>query len=248
MKDDSVGTYAIVVADAHLDGFNKELEHFLAFLSSLQNSSIRTLYILGDLFNIWLGTPKMQLKHQTPVIEAFQELRDLGVSMKYVEGNRDYFLSPLYLNAPFAEIASEYAQAGVGNTRIYFSHGDLVNVHDRQYRLWRRFSRNRIIYTGFKCLPRSIAVYLVHQLEQKLRGTNQRQKVSFPTQTCKTYARNLLLAGYDVVILGHFHEKHHQEFLINGQKKYLYVLPAWKDTQKYLEINDRGECFFQRFE
>ena len=92
-------TYAIAVADAHLDGLNNELEHFLSFLYSLQKSHIHTFYILGDLFNIWLGTPKMQLKHQHSVIEAFRKLRDLGVSVKYVEGNRDYFLSPFYLTS-----------------------------------------------------------------------------------------------------------------------------------------------------
>jgi UDP-2,3-diacylglucosamine pyrophosphatase LpxH len=169
------------------------------------------------------------------------------VLVKYVEGNRDYFLAPFYLDAPFAEIASEYTQTVIGNTHMYFSHGDLVNVFDRQYRLWRSFSRNRIIYTGLKWLPRSITVRLVHHLEQKLRETNQRNKLSFPAELCETYARNLLQAGNDVVILGHFHEEYHQEFLINRQKKYLYILPAWKDTHKYLEISDQGECSFQQY-
>jgi UDP-2,3-diacylglucosamine pyrophosphatase LpxH len=120
-------------------------------------------------------------------------------------------------------------------------------VFDRQYRLWRSFSRNRIVYTGFKCLPRSVAVRLVHHLEQTLRGTNQRNKASFPAQTCETHTRKLLQAGYDVIVLGHFHEEHHREFSMNRRKKHLYVLPAWKDTHKYLEISDNGECSFQQF-
>jgi UDP-2,3-diacylglucosamine hydrolase len=241
-------TYAIVVADAHLDGLNKELEQLLSFHYSLQESNLHVLYILGDLFNIWLGAPKMQLSYHISVIEALQVLQNTGIQVNYVEGNRDYFLSPFYLNAPFVEIASEYTQTIIRNTRFYLSHGDLVNVHDRQYRLWRSFSRNRIIYAGFKWLPRSVAVRLAHHLEQTLRGTNQRNKASFPAKTCETYARNLMQAGYDVVILGHFHEERQQEFLINGQKKYLYALPAWKDTQKYLEIDEQGECCFRRFE
>jgi UDP-2,3-diacylglucosamine hydrolase len=241
-------TYVVVVADAHLNGLNKELEQFLSFLYSLQDSSIHVLYILGDLFNIWLGAPKMQLSYQISVIEVLQVLQNTGIQVNYVEGNRDYFLSPFYLNAPFVEIASEYTQTVIGNIRFYLSHGDLVNMHDRQYRLWRSFSRNRIIYTGFKWLPRSVAVRLAHHLEQTLRGTNQRNKASFPTKTCETYAKNLMQAGYDVVILGHFHEERQQEFFINGQKKYLYALPAWKDTQKYLEIDEQGECCFRRFE
>jgi len=240
-------TYAIAVADAHLDGLNEELERFLAFLYSLQESNIHTLYILGDLFNIWLGTPKMQLSYQIPVIKALQALQNKGIQIKYIEGNRDYFLSPLYLNTPFVEIASEYVQAVIGGKRVYFSHGDLVNVHDRQYHLWRSISRNRIIYAGFKCLPQSVAVRLAHHLEQKFLGTNQKNKSSFPVETCETYAINLLQAGYDAVILGHFHEERQQEFSVNGQKKYLYVLPAWKDTRKYLEISDQGELFSREF-
>ena len=189
-------TYTIVVADAHLDGLNKELEQFLSFLHSLQESDIHVLYILGDLFNIWLGTPKMQLSYQISVIEALQVLQNTGIQVNYVEGNRDYFLSPLYLNAPFVEIASEYTQTVIGNTQFYLSHGDLVNVHDRQYRLWRSFSRNRIIYTGFKRLPRSVAVRLVHHLEQKLRGTNQRNKASLCKRRHSLYCKRPLGCGY----------------------------------------------------
>ncbi len=240
-------TYAVAVADGHLDGFHEECEQFLSFLSSLSEGSFHTLYILGDLFNIWLGTPKMQLPHQVPVVKALKMLRNQGILIKYIEGNRDYFLSPLYLNAPFTEIASEYIHDVIGNKRLYFSHGDLVNVHDKQYRLWRKISRNWIVYTGVKCLPQSAAVRFVQYLEQTLRGTNQKNKSFFPIKSCETYTRNLLQTGYDTVILGHFHEERHQEFSMNGQKKDLYVLPAWKDTHKYLRISDQGKCSFQQF-
>lgn len=239
--------HTVVVADAHLESLSTELKHFLNFLFTLQKSHIRALYILGDLFTIWLGTAKMLLKHQRPIIEALQRLRDEGISVKYVEGNRDYFLSPFYLHSPFVEIASESTQERIGNKCIHFSHGDLVNVHDRQYRLWRKISRNRILYAGFRGLPRSLAVRFARYLEQKFRETNREHKSYFPLKTCEAYARNLWQAGYDIIILGHFHKEHQLEFFMNGQKKYLYVLPAWKDTHKYLEISEQGECSFKQY-
>ena len=240
-------TYAIAVADAHLDNLDQELAHFLSFLESIQKSHPHTFYILGDLFNFWVGTPKMQLPYQVPVIKALQTLRDNGMLVKYVEGNRDYFLSPLYWKAPFSDIASEQMQERIGNLRVYLAHGDLVNVHDRPYRLWRRISRNRMIYTGFKCLPRSVALRVAHFFEHTFRGTNRKNKSAFPVKTCETYARNLLQTGYDAVILGHFHEERRQEFSLNGQKKYLYVLPAWRETHTYLQISDQGACSFRKF-
>jgi UDP-2,3-diacylglucosamine diphosphatase len=237
----------IVIADAHLDNLNTELDDFLRFLAALQHPPIRTLYILGDLFTFWIGTPQMQLPYQQAVIKALQALRDSQIIVKYVEGNRDYFLAPLYLDNPFAEIASEYAQEVFGNTRIYFAHGDLVNVSDRQYRLWRRISRSRFIYAGFKRLPRSVAVHVVRYLEHTLNRTNQRHKGSFPLKTCEAYARKVFQAGYDTLVLGHFHEARHHEFSINGQQKSLYVLPAWKDTYTYLRISESGACSVQKF-
>jgi len=237
----------IVVADAHLDGLNKELELFLSFLSSLQEKKIQRLFILGDLFTIWLGIPKMLLPHQRTVLEAFQSLRDNRTLVKYVEGNRDYFLSPLYLNAPFHEIIPESIQEIIGEKQIHFSHGDLVNVHDRQYRLWRTFSRNRVFFWAFQCLPRSFAIRLAHYLEQKFRRTNLKNKKAFPLEIYKTYAENLWKAGNEIIVLGHFHEKRHHEFSFDNRKKHLYVLPAWKDTYEYLQISEQGTISFCQF-
>jgi UDP-2,3-diacylglucosamine hydrolase len=240
-------TEAVVVADAHLDGFNEELHQFLAFLAVLSRRSIRTLYILGDLFTIWLGTPKLQFAYQRPVIEALQTLKTQGMVIKYVEGNRDYFLSPHYVDAPFSEVASESTYEVIGTRSFYFSHGDLVNVQDKQYRLWRTFSRNRIFYAGFNSLPRVVAVRLANYLERTFRGTNQKHKATFPAELCSAYASNIFQTGYDVIVLGHFHETHQQEFLIEHRRKYLYVLPAWKDTPTYLQISEQGEVEFQQF-
>lgn len=239
--------HAVVVADAHLDGFNQELDRFLLFLSTLSRRSIHTLYILGDLFTLWLGSPKLRLPYQQPVLEALHTLRAQGLEIKYVEGNRDYFLAPHYLDAPFVEVASEYTHEVIGARSFYFSHGDLVNVRDTQYRRWREISRNRIIYAGFNCLPRVVAVRLARYLEQTFRGTNQQHKSTFPADLCETYARNVFRTGYDVIILGHFHEARQQEFLLENRRTYLYILPAWKDTPTYLQISEQGEVGFQRF-
>lgn len=234
-------TYAAVIADAHLDGDNAELEAFLAFLQSLgEKPHLYACYILGDLFNLWLGAPGLQLSHQRPVLEALEKLKNRGIVLKYIEGNRDYFLAPSYLNHPFHEIASEGIHEIIGKNHFYFAHGDLVNVHDRQYRLWRKFSRNRFIYAGFTHLPHVLAVPLARYLETSFRGTNLRHKAIFPAETCEEYATMLFQKDVDIVVLGHFHEGWHQEFSMQGRSKHLYVVPAWKDEHAYLRIISDG--------
>jgi UDP-2,3-diacylglucosamine hydrolase len=238
---------AIVVADAHLGEVQHDVQRFVAFLRSCaQVQGLHALYILGDLFTLWIGTPRMQLSFHQPVLEALHTLREHGIRLTYVEGNRDYFLAPHYLQAPFDEIASDSTRLHIGNRHFYLAHGDLVNTADRPYRVWRAFSRNRLIYAGFLSLPRSLSVRLAHSIERKLRGTNRKNKAAFPSEICDRCARQLWQAGYDTIILGHFHEARHQCQMLSplAKKKHLYVLPAWKDTSSYLAIGAEGQCSF----
>lgn len=240
--------YAVVVADAHLNGRNDELDRFLAFLFILKTSPVRVICLLGDVFDLWLGTPKLQLSFQPPVVEALQQLRRQGKQIWYVEGNRDYFLSHSFLNVPFAKIASESLQERIGDRCFYFAHGDLINIHDRQYRLWRRFSRNRVVYAAFQSLPRTMALRFAQYLEVRFRYTNRKYKARFPEEMCAAFAQSVFAAGCDAVILGHFHEQRYEEFLVEDVSKALYVLPAWKDTHTYLHIADDGAAVFRTFE
>ena len=237
----------IVLADAHLEALDEELEHFLSFLHSCQKTEIQALYLLGDLFNIWIGTAKMELSHQRPVVEKLQTLCEQGIHLVYVEGNRDYFLAPRYLDPPFHEIAQEATQRDFGQRSIYFSHGDLVNLHDTQYRRWRRFSRNPFIFKLFTLLPQRLAIAFVHKLERSFRQSNQRHKSSFPQDTCQEYAESLWSQGYDTIVLGHFHEQQTLQSSDNSGNKQLLILPAWKDGHRYLHISPEGACTFQHF-
>lgn len=240
--------HTVVIADAHLDGMNQELDIFLRFLSFLQENSIKTLYILGDLFTIWLGTPKFTLPYHTAVIRALSALKSAGVQVNYVEGNRDYFLAPLYLQTPFYQIAAESLRETIGGKRFYFAHGDLVNVHDKPYRLWRSLSRNPWLFSMFRAIPRALAIYLVQDLERRFRSTNQPHKTFFPEVVCQAYAEELWRTGIDVIILGHFHEERALSARLSEKLHSLQVLPAWKDTHEYLLIDKHGSLSLHRFQ
>ena len=245
MADTETG-YAAVVADGHLNGESGALDQFLAFIGHFSKTNIRELYILGDLFTVWLGAPRLQLSHHHIVIDALQTLTDQGVRVTYVEGNRDYFLFRYSARRPFVEVAPEFSETTIGGRRLYLAHGDLVNIHDRQYRQWRRFSRNRAIYSLFMGLPSFAAIRLAQYLEQRFRATNQQHKTVFPTATCQDFARTLF-THYDTVILGHFHCRYHNAVEGGGRLKSLYVLPAWKDEPAYLEISLQGQCELKSF-
>ncbi|HET6373401.1 MAG TPA: UDP-2,3-diacylglucosamine diphosphatase, partial [Candidatus Polarisedimenticolia bacterium] len=57
----------IYVADSHLTAGDAELDSFVSFLEKV-GASAGTLYILGDLFNVWFGEPKFRMPHQERVL------------------------------------------------------------------------------------------------------------------------------------------------------------------------------------
>ena len=219
----------VYVADSHLTTDDPELDSFLEFLEKV-GSSAGTLYILGDLFNVWFGEPKFRMPHQQQVLDALDRLASRGVILKFVEGNRDFSIRRNHLGAPFADVGKESLIEAFGGRRILAAHGDEVNRDDRQYRLWKRVSKSFAVYGLFRLLPGAWGVGLGERLERRLSGTNIKHKSRFPTRQCGEYAASLFRDQCDVIVLGHFHEE--RQMILPGGT--VYVLPTWRGHHRYL--------------
>ena len=184
----------ILVADSHLVADDPHTAAFLRFLR-VEGRTAGTLILVGDIFDLWIAQEGMELPFHRVVVEAIDELRQAGVTVKYVEGNRDYFVGERYARSLFAEVAGECLEEHHAGHRIHVAHGDLVNVDDKQYRLWRRTSRSRPFLTAFRMLPVSLRARLAAYLERKMRRTNLRYRIGFPAEQAETYARQAFEQG-----------------------------------------------------
>jgi UDP-2,3-diacylglucosamine hydrolase len=232
----------IYVADSHLMRNDVEVDSFIEFLEKA-GSQAQTLCILGDLFNVWFGEPKFRMPHQERVLVALRALASSGVTLKFVEGNRDFCIRRNYLGAPFADVAEGVLIEEYAGRRILSTHGDEVNRKDRQYRLWKRVSKSIAVYGVFRLLPASWGIRLGEILERKLSGTNIRHKAVFPMEECRAYAEAIIRDGCEAIVLGHFHEE--REIKLAGG--ILYVLPSWRDGHRYLEFRGREPGRFVTF-
>ena len=91
----SPGDDLVFVGDVHLDRDDEHLEGFLAFLESLR-PTVGRLVFMGDLFNVWIGRRDLEQPHQRAVLERLEAMRRDGVSVRYIEGNRDYRIAEAY--------------------------------------------------------------------------------------------------------------------------------------------------------
>lgn len=236
------GGRLIYVADTHLTRDDPEVESFVAFLREV-GPTAGTLYILGDLFNVWFGEPKFRMPHQGIVLAALEEAARRGVTLKFVEGNRDFSVRRNHLGRPFAAVSESSLVETYGGRRIHATHGDAINLDDRQYRLWKSVSRSFAVYGLFRLLPGAWGVAAGEALERKLSGTNLRNKSRFPLGHCERYAGKVFAGGCQALVLGHFHEE--MEIRLPGGV--VYVLPAWRGHHRYLVFEGTAEGRFEDF-
>ena len=69
---------------------------------------------------------------------------------------------------------------------MHLEHGDLINRNDKQYRLWRKLTKNRLLFGLIDILPSRLLLRLAESLERKLRSTNLRYKQNYPEAEVKT--------------------------------------------------------------
>ena len=227
------------VGDVHLDGGDAPLESFTRMLRRL-SETCDSVVLMGDLFNLWIGHPQLQLEHQREVAKTLREIRSAGVEVHYIEGNRDFRIGRAFRGDLFDTAGETGLVQRVGGRSLWAIHGDLANRADRLYRTWRRLGRSASFWFCFNLLPRGVRLALATKLETWMRGTNLQQKVSFPHDMITEYASGFAANGHDAVVLGHFHvEKHWQ---LDGGAG-VYVLPLWTAEQRVLIADGEGIRF-----
>lgn len=193
-----------LVADAHLNGPGGAARPLVEQLSQLGDTDCGSLVFLGDLFHTWVGYRRFETDDVRQVIEAIRNLRRQGLTVSYVEGNRDFFVSESY-ESVFDVIGTELSFEHDG-LRYLVVHGDGLNDRDWRYRFWRSLSKSGPSRLMFRTLPTRLASSMFVDAERRLSRSNFKHKRELPIQAIRSYGRRRLAEGYDVLLLGHFHE------------------------------------------
>lgn len=125
----------LFISDCHLDARRPEVT--TAIIGFLENRApeARYLYILGDLFEVWLGDDDPAPEHQR-VIESLQRLA-AKVEIFFMAGNRDFLLGPTFARRVNLTLLEEPHPLQLGQDRVVLIHGDTLCTDDRDYQEFR---------------------------------------------------------------------------------------------------------------
>jgi UDP-2,3-diacylglucosamine hydrolase len=131
----------LFISDLHLDAGQPEIaEQFLEFLK-IEAVSADALYILGDLFESWVGDDDPNA-HYAEVKTAIRTLTDLGIPVYFMHGNRDFMIGEDFAAETGVTLLPENYVLDINGTQVLLTHGDALCTDDVEYQAVRTMTRN----------------------------------------------------------------------------------------------------------
>ena len=224
----------LFISDLHLAPSNPEITAlFLHFLRT-EARKARELYILGDLFDLWLGDDNKDELYKT-ITKALAECSNHGVSIYIMAGNRDFFLGRDFAMAAKSHLITEPKVIMLYSKRVLLLHGDLLCTDDKKYQLFRKIVRSNIIQKIFLALPLAWRHSLAQQIQRstkKIGANSFQQNPAITDVTQQAVANALKLNCVKLMIHGHTH--------LPGIHDNRIVLGAWTKTQGSVLVCEPG--------
>lgn len=228
---------AIFLADAHLrQPHDKNYQLLLKFLD--QQHDLDALFLLGDIFEFWLGYKHLAFTPYIPLLERLRQFSENGVQLYFVEGNHDFNIGPYFTDTLNCTVITEQRQINWDSQTIMISHGDLLNP-DKNYQRLRSFWRSWPVKALAKVVHPDLVWAFAMWLCKKSPKNNPENRHHNPTTYLLPFAES---SNSDIVICGHYHHP----LTIEHKGTQIIALGDWISQFSYAEMID-GKIELKQF-
>lgn len=229
----------LLVSDLHLEPQRPDLVR--AFLHFLQNRArgAEALYILGDLFEAWIGDDAMGPFEQE-IATALRQLADSGTAIYLMHGNRDFLIGKAFCRQAGCQLLPDRHITDFHGRRVLLMHGDTLCTRDEGYQKLRRILRNPLTLFVLRHLPLASRQNLARKLRNESRQQTRAKAMDITDVTEAEVEREMRAARVTTLIHGHTHRPARHELLLDGQPAERIVLGDWDRRGWVLEASEAG--------
>ena len=228
----------LFISDLHLSSERPAITRL--FLRFLRERAVQgdSLYILGDLFDAWVGDDDTR----PPIPEllaAMKQLSAAGTGLYFMSGNRDFLVGDLFAANTGCCLLPDTHVLCLAGSQALLMHGDLLCSDDREYQEWRKQLRNPAFIGGFLSKPIGERIAIAAEY-RKLSGEAISLKAADIVDVNQTTVENSMReAQAQLLIHGHTHRPANHRFDLDGAAANRMVLPEWQDNAGgYLSVHD----------
>lgn len=223
----------IFISDLHISLKKTEItRRFLAFLET-QASQVSTVYILGDLFDAWIGDddntpPNKKIKKQ------LKQLTDSGTRVFLQQGNRDFLLGHRFCLETGINLLDDYEVIDLNGVKTLLTHGDLLCTDDIPYQAFRKKSHSKEWQQNV--LSKPLLIRLLAARWYRFRSHFHKRKKSQDIMDVNQQTVIEVMKKHQCLRLihGHTHRPAIHDFEIDGKPAQRFVLADWKKESAQL--------------
>lgn len=231
----------LLISDLHLSPARPAIARLFCGFLQQQATRASALYILGDLFEYWIGDEAVDQGPLIPIVDAMAAVTRAGVPIFLMHGNRDFLLGARFAQATGATLLGDPHRLDLAGTPTLLTHGDQLCTDDREYQQFRAQIRQ----------PEWVQAFLQKTFAERIAIAEQYRELSRNATSMKASeimdvnqeAVQVLMQEHQVrrLIHGHTHRPACHEFVLaDGTAATRIVLGDWYEQGSVLECADDG--------
>ncbi len=242
---------AVFVSDIHIASPDGErCSRFIDFLDGLhRDADVSELYLLGDIFDLWVADHDYFIERYSAVIERLCALDKRGVKIAYFEGNHDLYLRHYWEHELGFAVYGGPAYLEVGGRTLRLEHGDEMNPDDKGYRFLRWFLRTPPVHFLCRRLPGWLVAKIGDRASAASRQYSSNGSGSATDEVIdmiRTHARVAFRERpFDILIGGHVHTRDDCELEVDGKRFRSVNLGTWLDAPCAFRVDGPEACFVE---
>jgi UDP-2,3-diacylglucosamine hydrolase len=228
----------LFISDLHLRHSRPGIiRQFMEFLST-RADGVEGLYILGDLFDAWVGdddnsSPWKKIKFQ------LRELTRSGTPIFFQHGNRDFLVGERFLNETGLTLLEDYSVIDLYGTKALLMHGDLLCTDDLPYLEFR--NKTRTAEWRDQVLSKPLVFRLAYARWYRVRSFLHKRQKSEAIMDVNQKTVEMVMREHqvDLLIHGHTHRPAEHEVKLDSKTARRLVLPQWENGGSVLVFNEK---------
>jgi UDP-2,3-diacylglucosamine hydrolase len=235
----------LFISDLHLSpAIPRTVAAFERFIAHTA-SGAAAVYILGDLFEYWIGDDMLATPFAQEVATTLRSLAQRGIALYVMQGNRDFLLGQRFAEAAAGTLLPDPFVLEAFGRSIVLAHGDALCTADTGYQRFRRVSHSRAGRGFFLSWPLRWRLALAERMRNKSQTTWTPERMMIADVTDEGVAALFRSSKAPTLIHGHTHlpATHRQD--VDGMATERWVIPDWdldhgKPRGGYLQLDANG--------
>jgi UDP-2,3-diacylglucosamine hydrolase len=236
----------LFISDLHLTAERPEAnERFFGFMEGKARGA-KALYVLGDLFEAWIGDDDVVERFNAVIVGFFAALTKSGTPLFLMHGNRDWLIGERFCRETGGKLLPDPTVVAIDGTQTLLMHGDTLCTDDTEYQAWRLKALNPAFQSMFLSKPLEERRAMSALMREKSKEVIAGKPAEIMDVNAGAVREAFRKHGVSRLVHGHTHRPGQHQLEVDGRRCERWVLPDWYGPGGYLEI-DKGKASLIRF-